>query len=200
MTVFETDRTCFLSTRKSLIQRVASNCEDSWQELHLAYRGFIAAIALRAGVVDADVDDVVQAIFLEVHRDLNQDDSPDFSARSFGAWLGQKVKWRVGEYHRHRHRREHATDPADLVNHQSARPFDVLWDRDWQRRVLELAMQRVAEKPRNLFIFQALAVQEIPVEEVCSQFEISRTNADTIKKRVKDKLALVILEIEQGEI
>lgn len=61
-------------------------------------------------------------------------------------------------------------------------------------------MQRVAEKPRNLLIFQALAVQEVPMDEVCKQFGISRTNADTIKKRVKDKLAGVMREIEKGEI
>ena len=200
MFVFEKDRSNYLNTRKSLIRRVASNCERSWAEFHLAYRSFITSIAHRCGVAGADLDDVVQGIFLEVHRDLNEEEPPDFSDRSFGGWLGQKVKWRVLEYHRHRHRREQPTDPANLANHHVAQPFETLWQRDWHRRLLELSMQRVAEKPRNLLIFQALAVQEVPMDEVCKQFGISRTNADTIKKRVKDKLAEVMREIEKGEI
>lgn len=51
-----------------------------------------------------------------------------------------------------------------------------------------------------MLIFQALAIQEMPMDEVCKQFEISRTNADTIKKRVKDKLAEVVREIEKGGV
>ncbi len=49
-------------------------------------------------------------------------------------------------------------------------------------------------------IFQALAVHEMPVDQVCEQFKITRTNADTIKKRVKDKLVPIVREIESGLI
>lgn len=143
---------------------------------------------------------MTQSIFLEVHKDFTASKQPEFHDRSFGAWLGQKVKWRVVEYHRHRHRREHATDPADLVSHGANRPFDELWAREWRRKTVELAMSRLQEKPRNLMIFQALTIHEIPVEQVCKQFKITRTNADTIKKRVKDKLAPIIREIDSGLI
>jgi len=166
----------------------------------MTYSAFVASIARRAGVAAPDIDDVVQAIFQEVHRDFNRPEPPDFRERSFGAWLGQKVKWRVLEYHRHRHRREHATDPAEIPEHDAEQPFERIWQRDWQLKVIELALQRVAEKPRNLLIFQALAIQQMPVDEVCEQFGISRSNADTIKKRVKDKLEPVTREIEAGEI
>lgn len=188
------------NTRKTLIERISGDCQSSWLEFHQVYRGFVAAIAHRAGVATADVDDVSQTIFLEVHRDLTKSDPPDFRERSFGAWLGQKVKWRVGEYHRHRHRREHPTDPAELPESNSADPFDELWQNDWNRKVLELSLQRVSEQPRNLLIFQALTIQELPVADVCKLFEISRSNADTIKKRVKDKLVPIIQQIETGEI
>lgn len=166
----------------------------------MIYKGFVASIARGNGVAANDLDDVIQGIFLEIHRDFRRPDPPDFRERSFGAWLGQKVKWRVLEYHRHRHRREHATDPSDLVLNDLDRPFEEAWAREWERKVLEVAMSRLAESPRNLLVFHALAVQNRPVEEVCGMFGISRTNADTIKKRVKDKLEPLVREIEAGEI
>jgi len=187
-------------TRKTLIERVSGACEASWREFFMIYKGFVASIARGNGVAADDLDDVIQAIFLEIHRDFRRPDPPDFRDRSFGAWLGQKVKWRVLEYHRHRHRRERATDPADLMLNEQERPFEEGWACEWERKVLEVAMSKVAESPRNLLVFHALAVQNRPVEEVCGMFGISRTNADTIKKRVKDKLDPVVREIEAGEI
>lgn len=187
-------------TRKTLIKRVSGACEASWREFFMIYKGFVASIARGNGVAANDLDDVIQAIFLEIHRDFRRPNPPDFRERSFGAWLGQKVKWRVLEYHRHRHRREHPTDPADLDHSEADRPFEDVWAREWERKVLEVAMSKVAESPRNLLVFHALAVQNRPVEEVCRMFEISRSNADTIKKRVKDKLDPIVQEIEAGEV
>lgn len=187
-------------TRKTLIKRVASDCDRSWEEFHQLYCGFVGSIARKFGIPSSEIDDVSQTIFLEVHRDLKKPEAPDFSVRSFGAWLGQKVKWRVLEYHRHRHRREESTDPAALPESCSGRPFEQLWDAEWRRKLLQVALQRVEERPRNLFIYQALAVQEMPMGEVCACFGISRSNADTIKNRVKKKLVPVIRELEAGEI
>lgn len=187
-------------TRKTLIARVANSCESSWREFYLIYKGFVASVAMRRGVLPDDVDDLIQTIFMEVHRDLCKPQPPDFGDRSFGAWLGQKVKWRVGEYHRHRHRKEHATPPRDLDTALPDCPFENLWEHEWERKVLEVAMARVVDKPRNLLVFQALAIQNMPMEEVCGMFGISRTNADTIKKRVKDKLEPIVREIETGVI
>jgi RNA polymerase sigma-70 factor (ECF subfamily) len=188
------------NTRKTLIEKIAANSEADWHDFHRQYQPFVTSIAYRAGVASADLGDVSQTIFLEVHRDLTKPEPPNFRERSFGSWLGQKVKWRVGEYHRHRYRREFATDPSEMPPMESDLPFDEIWEKDWNQKVLERALQRVSEKPRNLLIFQALAIQEMPVEEVCECFGISRSNADTIKKRVKDMLAPIVAEIEAGEI
>ncbi|MCF7675646.1 MAG: sigma-70 family RNA polymerase sigma factor [Akkermansiaceae bacterium] len=186
-------------TRKTLIERVANACEVSWKEFYQHYKGFVCSIAHKHGVAADDVDDLMQGVFVEIHRDFSHPEPPDFSERSFGAWLGQKVKWRVGEYHRHRYRREFATDPEDLCMTECDEPFDTVWNAEWERKVVELAMQRIVEKPRNLLIFHALAIQQQSVEEVCGLFGITRTNADTIKNRVKAKLEPIVQEIEAGE-
>ena len=102
------------------------------------------------------------------------------------------------EYHRHRHRREQATDPEELPEITESAPFEEVWNAEWQRKLIEVALQSVEEKPRNLLIYQSLALQEIPVVEVCKLFGISRSNADTIKNRVKKRLALAIRELDVG--
>ena len=187
-------------TRKTLIERVGADCQRSWAEFHRIYAGFVASIALKAGVRSPDVDDVSQSIFMEVHRDLTRPEPPCFRDQSFGAWLARKVKWRVIEYHRHRYRKEVATDPVDMEYGACEYPFESVWRREWDRKVLEIAIARVEEKPRNLMIFQALAVERLPVEKVCEMFGISRSNADTIKKRVKDKLEPIVRKVEEGTV
>jgi len=81
-------------TRKTLIERVSGACEASWREFFMIYEGFVASIACGNGVAADDLDDVIQVIFLEIHRVSRRPDPPDFRDRSFGAWLGQKVKCR----------------------------------------------------------------------------------------------------------
>jgi len=186
-------------TRKTLIARVMDECETSWREFQELYWGFVCSIASGAGVRRADVEDVAQQIFIEICRDFRES-KPDFGERSFGAWLARKVKWRVIEYHRHRHRRETPSEDDQLDPDACSMPFDEIWDREWRQRLVEMAMGRIHETPRNLLIFQSLALRETPVEEVCREFGISRSNADTIKNRVKTKVTEAIRRIEQGEM
>jgi RNA polymerase sigma factor (sigma-70 family) len=122
---------------------------------------------------------------------------PDFAARSFGAWLATRVRWRVLDYHRHRHRRELASAVGTVAVNDCSEPFDRIWEAEWQRKLLAMGLSRVGEKPRNLLIFQALALHGRPVEEVCREFGISRTNAETIKNRIKDKLTAEIARLER---
>jgi len=59
-------------------------------------------------------------------------------------------------------------------------------------------LKRLEESPKNRLVFIDLTLNETPVEEVCKRYGISRTNADTIKHRVKKKLEPIIEELRNG--
>ena len=185
-------------TRKDLIRRIREvGDERSWRELHAAYAGFVAGVAVKCGLPRDEADDVVSCVFAQVHGEARDGRLPDFAERSFGAWLATRVRWRVLDYHRQQRRQEQATVPDAPALNGCCEPFDQLWEAEWQRKLMTMALSRLPEKPRNLLIFQALAFHERPVEEVCREFGISRTNAETVKNRVKDKLAAEIARLER---
>jgi RNA polymerase sigma factor (sigma-70 family) len=194
------NRPMSFNTRKTLISQITSDCEISWQEFHYIYERFVCSIMRRFGVAERDIDDEAQKVFLELHRDLKKEETPNFRERSFGSWFGQKAKWRALQYHRAKGRKEEATDPEAMPETVCEAKLEQIWDREWAKKRLQLAMTRVKASPRNIQIFHALAVEESTIEEVCADFEISRSNADTIKKRVKDQLAIVLSEIEDGDL
>ena len=74
------------ATRHSLLLRARTGDEGAWQDLCELYRPLIAGWLRRQSVPEADIDDLVQEIFLAVVRGL-----PSFSHSgrrgAFRTWL-----------------------------------------------------------------------------------------------------------------
>jgi DNA-directed RNA polymerase specialized sigma24 family protein len=71
---------------------------------------------------------------------------------------------------------------------------------DWELELVATALQRLEESPRNCLIFIDLAIREVPVTTVCKRYDISRSNVDTIKHRVRKKLQPIIKDLRSGLI
>src|SRR5256885_10482007 len=84
-----------LQTRWSLIGRL-KNLDDqqSWQDFFDAYWKLIYSVALKAGLSDAEAQDVVQETVISVAKKM-----PEFKADpatgSFKSWLLTLTRWRI---------------------------------------------------------------------------------------------------------
>jgi RNA polymerase sigma-70 factor, ECF subfamily len=100
------------------MQGVSLSTEGVWTELHANIRGFVA----RRIRQQADVDDIVQRVFMHVHRALPALRDTD----KLHAWIYQTTRRAIADYYRApAHTREVATGSAeDFADHPAAQPAD----------------------------------------------------------------------------
>src|SRR6266480_6140625 len=93
-----------IPTRASLLGRLKDwKDEASWKVFFETYWKLIYSAAIKAGLTDAEAQDVVQETVISVFKTI-----PDFQYKaaggSFKSWLLQLTSWRIGDQFRNRQR------------------------------------------------------------------------------------------------
>jgi RNA polymerase sigma factor (sigma-70 family) len=209
----------FIPTRQTLLDRMrdvdnAGN-EESWREFFETYWKLIYNAARKAGLSDAEAQDVVQETVISVYKNL-----PNFEydpkGGSFKAWLLKLTRWRVVDQLRRRRteglnriskgqtadKAEEAGDEAvdiEAVADPSAFVPDSYWDEEWERNVYETAVERTKEKvpPKQFQIFDFYVLKEWPVGRVREALGVSATQVYLAKHRVSRELKRQMKAVEK---
>src|ERR1041384_5462384 len=150
------ERDEFLPTRRSLLSRL-KDWEDakSWQDFFNTYWKLIYGTAIKAGLTDAEAQDVVQETILTVAKKMNGF-KYDPAVGSFKGWLLTTTRWRIADQLRKRR-------PADAPRRRGPEEKDrtatieripdpagcdlyALWEEEWQKNLVDAALQRVKQK------------------------------------------------------
>src|SRR5881628_645151 len=84
-----------LATRWSLLARLKDwQDQASWQEFFDAYWKLIYSVALKAGLSDAEAQEVVQETVISVAKKMPEFKA-DPAAGSFKSWLLTLTRWRI---------------------------------------------------------------------------------------------------------
>jgi RNA polymerase sigma-70 factor (ECF subfamily) len=152
----------------------------SFDELYEAYVDFVWRSARRLGVADSAVDDVVQQVFLVVHRRL-----PEFTpGGSVRTWIFGIVV-RVVRDHRRSLRRKspHAfgppADPEMLVD-QRAAGADESTALAEAARLVQTWLDELDEDKREVFVLAEL--EQMTAQEIA---DATGTNASTVYSRLR---------------
>jgi RNA polymerase sigma-70 factor (ECF subfamily) len=136
-----------------LVLRAQRGDTQAFTELFRRHRSTVAAIGYRMLGPSADLDDVVQEVFLQVHRSL-----PDFRGQAkFSTWL-HRVAVNVVLMTRRRARSRPSYAQEDAGRHE---PDDgLLPDQDLsrQRRVaaFQRLLDRLSDKKRTVFVLHEI--------------------------------------------
>lgn len=190
-----------ITTRKTLILSLQEGGgERMWDDFFFTYKNFIFNIACKIGLGNEDAEDVVGTVFKEVYHQFKNNAELSFADQSFGGWLGNLVKWRAHDLIRLKKRRPQYFELTEdsLVCHDV--PFEKIWAEEWDTKILGIALTKVNESPRNIQVYISLAIRELPISKVCKQFSISKSNAQTIRCRVKEKLIPILKRIQEGDV
>jgi RNA polymerase sigma-70 factor (ECF subfamily) len=186
-----------LATRASLLDRL-KNQEDqaSWQEFFNSYWQLIYRIALKAGLTDAEAQDVVQETVISAVKHL-----PAFhydpKVCSFKTWLLRLSRWRIIDQLR---KRLPGGEPIELVAEDDATAvaalerltggrvpdLEAVWGQEWENLVLAEAIERVKPlvRPEQFQMFDLYARKGMPVNEVASLLRVSVARVYLAKHRV----------------
>jgi RNA polymerase sigma-70 factor (ECF subfamily) len=210
----------FIPTRASLLSRLRNwDDQQSWRDFFDTYWKLIYNTAVRAGLTDAEAQDVVQETIILVARKM-----PGFrydpALGSFKGWLRTLTRRRIEKQLRKRLPAEWApelraaesspmgrsarsasrdrcrTATIERIPDPSLIDYDGQWDADWEANLWAAAVERVKllVKPKQYQVFDLYALKEWPVREVSRALNVSAAAVYVNKHRVA---ALITKELKR---
>ncbi len=207
MQPMQPDADRFLPTRRSLLTKLKSwDNQDSWRQFFETYWRLIYDVAVKAGLSDAEAQDVVQETILSVAKQM-----PGFkydrAQGTFKSWLRHITRCRIADALRERYRaaasRVADEDPTS-AGHLSEIPdpaggqLDAVWEEEWQRHLRVVAVERVKQKVKleHFQIFELRVLQNWPVMEVAATLGVAVPTVYWVCQRVAKLLKKIVREID----
>lgn len=196
-----------LRTRASLIDKLADlSNQAGWREFFDTYWGLIYGVARKAGLSDADAQDVVQDTMSSVARQM-----PTFrydpARGSFKGWLLTLTRWRIVD--RLRKKRVDYKEPppesptgtdviAQIPDPASLLP-DAVWEKEWEANLVQAAKANLRRKvdPQKLQIFDFYVTKEWPAEKVAEKFQVAIEQVYLAKHRITEMLKAEVQRLER---
>src|ERR1039458_1609033 len=172
-------------TRQSLLSRLKDwNDQESWRAFFDAYWRLIYNAAIKAGLTDAEAQDAVQETLVSVMKSM-PNFQYDAKKGSFKGWLLTLTKWRISDQFRKRQRGvEHQrhdfpasdeTATIERVPDPDGPQLEAIWDEEWERNLVEAAMERVKKKvdPKQYQLFDLYVIKKWTVSKVARTLSVN---------------------------
>ena len=198
----------FIPTRSSLLSRLKDwDDAESWREFFRTYWKLIYNTAIKAGLSDAEAQDVVQDTVVSVAKKM-RDFKYDPALGSFKGWLLQLTSWRILNQLKKRRPGEllgpapsddtSRTPTAERIPDPSSLELGHFWDTEWQKNLVDAAIERVKERanPKQYEIFYLHVVKNLPAAKVAASLNVNVARVYLAKHRVS---ALVKKEVRRLE-
>ena len=182
-----------LETRSSLIQRLKATINgESWEEFFHTYWELIYNVARRAGLSEADAQDIVQETILKVHNNL---DRFEYNRKrgTFKGWLRTVTRSRLNDFFKKQQRRpalnqplEEAADELQNLEDPEGPEIEKIWDEEWNRNLIQAALSRTKKlsSPKQFQIFKCHYIDEWTVRETCRTLGVNAAQVYMAKQRV----------------
>lgn len=184
------------ATRSSLIGRLRDwGNHGSWQEFFDTYWKLIYSVAIKAGLSESEARDVVQETVIAVAKQVREG-GYDKTRSSFRNWLCLITRRRIIDHLRQRTdpKLQHVpgstdssrTDTVARVPDPSSLAPDKVWEEEWRKNLLEVAIERVRQQvaPRHFQIFDLSVLRGLPVAEVSHLLKINAARVYLTRHRV----------------
>lgn len=195
-----------IPTRLSLLKRLKDwEDQESWRVFFNTYWRLIYGVAIKAGLSDAEAQEVVQETVIVVAKKM-EDFTYDPAVDSFKGWLLYLTRKRIAMQYRRRHKESQRTQPLHseedifLAIQEIPDPAGVdlgkIWEEEWQKSILDAAIARVKDQvsPKQFQMFSAYVLKHRPVKEVAETLSVTVAQVYLAKHRIT---ALVQKEVQQ---
>jgi RNA polymerase sigma-70 factor (ECF subfamily) len=203
-----------LPTRVSLLERL-KNLEDegSWREFFLRYEKKVLSVARSRGLAEHDAEEVAQEVFARLAKSIGNY-QPQSRPGSFRSWLFKLTRWRAADQLRDRNPFTPHTQsyhgPSDdgqgertptIERVPAQADAELAFEAESRRHFVDSLLKRVERKvtPKQLQIFQALVLDEVPVAKVAELYGMTVPAIYVIKHRTMAKLRDEIAQM-QGQL
>jgi RNA polymerase sigma-70 factor (ECF subfamily) len=191
-------------TRESLVGRLV-NLDDRkrWQEFFETYWRLIYRVARKAGLTDAEAQDVVQETVITVAKNISRYER---EAGSFKGWLLHITRWRIAdqfrkrapEAARSRDRTRAGTATIERVPDPDGIDLESAWQEEWQQNLLSAALERVKRKvdARHYQIFDCAVMKQWSAAKVAKELGVNIAQVYLVKHRIAALLKREVKAVE----
>ena len=200
----------FLPTRQSLLSRLKDwEDQEGWREFFDLYWRLIHSVARRAGLSEAEAQDVVQETLVVVAKQM-----PGFrydpARGSFKAWLHTVIRGRLSRHWRKTGPRAPlAKATGELTDDESvaeADPmavseFEASWQAEWEQNLMDTALRRVQAKvsTRQFLLFSLAVLKQVPTATIRERYDASLPQIYLARHRVGRLLKAEIARLQEQE-
>jgi RNA polymerase sigma-70 factor (ECF subfamily) len=202
----------FIPTRHSLLSRLKDwEDQESWRLFFDTYWKLIYMTALKAGLTQAEAQDVVQDTVVSVSKNIKKF-KYDPEKGSFKGWLLKLTRWRIVDHLRKRQKgvsiatgdlsTATGTSLMERIPDPSPYSLDQTWDQEWELNLIEAAIRRVKGKidPMHFQVFDLYVLREWPVSRVAKALRIGPGRIYLIKHRINNLVKAEVLRLQKQPI
>jgi RNA polymerase sigma factor (sigma-70 family) len=184
-------------TRESLLERLRDlGDQGSWQQFFDTYWKLIYCAAIKAGLSDAEAEDVVQETIIGVARNMGTF-RYDPQVCSFKGWLMLLTRHRIIDHLRKCKVRpesflqlpEGGTRTGagqEIPDAAAEQAFEGMWNEEWQKNLVDAAMERVKTvvNPQHYQIFYLHSVKNLTAGRIAELLRVSTAKVYVVRHRV----------------
>ena len=198
-----------IPTRRSLLDRLKNwDDQESWKDFFDTYWKLIYGVALRAGLTDAEAEEVVQETVIAVAKKMGGFEY-DPEIGSFKSWLLHTAQWRISDQFRKRSPgramgrtrggRKTRTSTIERIPDPAGLDLDAVWDAEWAKHIFEAAIERVKTKvkAKHYQIFDLYVIKQWPVQKVARTLGVNIGRVYLAKHRVSAMVKKEIRHLER---
>ena len=207
------DQDELLPTRASLLSRLKDwQDETSWKVFFDTYWKLIYNAAIKAGLTDAEAQDVVQETVISVSKSMHNFKA-DPAYGSFKAWLLNLTRWRITDQVRKRRRgvdaREElphsgskndttSTAAEERVPDPAGNALEAIWNDEWEKHIVDAALEKVKQQSsgKHYQIFFLQAIKQIPPAKIAETLNVKVDQVYLIKHRLTKIFEEALKELE----
>ncbi len=183
------------TTSKTLLEKISSGDEISWDEFYRKYAPVIKAVAKYKGI-EYDADDICQQVMMHFFKQ-SKTFKFDPGIAKFRTYLGRIVSWKIADYYRKR--REKLSEELDAVPVDAE--LDKIYMAEWHKVIIAEAEDELRKRvsPDTFQAYQLYAVQGRPVEKVAAFLECSVNQVYQAKKRCFAMMREILLKMNEAD-
>ena len=184
------------TTSKTLLDKIVSGDEISWDEFYQKYSPIVKAIAQFKGLDANAADDVCQQVMLQFFKQSKTFKFDPDIAR-FRTYFGRIVNSKICSYFRNA--QDLPTEDLEWI------PVDTetenLFMDEWRKVILQEAEQKLKQRvaPETFQAYELYAVQNRPVKKVAEYLDCTENQVYQAKKRCFAMMREILLEMNEAD-
>ena len=188
------------STHKTLLERLQTGDEVSWQEFYDRYSAAVVNICTKSGFSESESLDILQNVMLKIFRN---DLVMKFNAEKarFRTYFNRIVRSCIGDFGKKKRRIEPEVTGVEIPETPVPAELEARIEAEWKNQMLKEALDRLRSqvKEETFLAFQLTAIQGKSTQDAAEFIRMDPNMVYVARSRCTARLRKIIAELNRED-